>query len=110
MIGRIIGASLIFTCRCGRPEFLQDCKEALTSTRFAKLESGYQRCLRLEAKREAIKADFEAQERRTIEERLLYFAYWEAFTEEQLTEFRKDEAFNHKYEYYLREKQVWEEE
>jgi hypothetical protein len=92
------------------PELLQDCKEALTPTRFAKLESGYQSCLRLEAKWDAMNAEFEAHERRTIEERLLYFAYWEAFTEEQLAEFRKDEAFNHKYELYLRAKQVWEEE
>jgi hypothetical protein len=60
----------------------------------------------LEAERGAIKTEFEAHERRT----LLYFAYSEAFTEEQLAEFRKDEVFNHKYECYLRAKQVWEEE
>jgi hypothetical protein len=83
---------LMWAC-CQHPELLQDCKEALTTTRFAKLESGYQRCLRLEAKQGAIKAEFEAHERRTIEERLLYFAYWEACTEAQLGEFRKDEAF-----------------
>jgi len=82
----------------------------MTSTRFAKLESGYRRCLRLEGKREAIHADFEAYEQRVIAKRLTYFAYWESFTAEQLAEFQKDEVFKKRYESYLETKVVWEEE
>jgi hypothetical protein len=82
----------------------------MTSTRFAKLESGYRRCLRLEGKREAIHADFEAYEQRVIAKRLTYFAYWESFTAEQLGEFRKDEGFNQRYERYLQRKVSWEED
>ena len=82
----------------------------MTPARFAKLESGYQRCLRLDAKRQTISADFEAYEQRMIGERLAYFAYWESFTAEQLAEFRKDEVFNQRYEDYLDRKAVWEEE
>jgi len=78
--------------------------------RFAKLESGYQRCLRLETKWDAINADFEAHEERMTAERLVYFAYWESFTAEQLAEFQKDEVFKKRYESYLETKVVWEEE
>jgi hypothetical protein len=100
---------LMWTCY-RNPEVLQACKVGMCPTRFAKLESGYQRCLRLETKQEAINADFEAHEQRMTAERLAYFAYWESFTAEQLAVFRKDEVFKKRHESYSITKAVWEEE
>jgi len=100
---------LMWTC-CRNPEVLQTCREEMRPARFAKLEFGYQRCLRLEAKWETIEADLEAHERHFMQERLSYFAYWESFTADQLAEFRKGDIFNQNYERYIETKVVWEED
>ena len=60
------------------------------------------RCERLVNKREVIEAERKVVRKLRNRERREYFAYWDSFTQQQLTKFRKDPVFRQAERRYIR--------